>query len=75
MVYQEAGSCFASFLQYAIQYKDTLQMADALNRLGVVYEKKPQMDSALYAFHEALILYKQLGNNEQAGVAIENNIS
>ena len=67
-----ARSFFLQALQYAREAGDSLEMASAYNRLGVVYEQTGAFDSALLVFQQALAYYKRNKNVERTGVLNEN---
>jgi signal transduction histidine kinase len=67
-----ARSSFLQALQYAREAGDSLEMASAYNRLGLVYEKTGVFDSALQVFQTALAYYKRNKNGERTGVLNEN---
>jgi signal transduction histidine kinase/Flp pilus assembly protein TadD len=67
-----ARSSFHQALQYAREAGDSLEMASACNRLGLVYEKTGVFDSALQVFQTALAYYKRNKNLERTGVLNEN---
>lgn len=70
--HDSARISFQKALHYAGIYNDTLEIATANTRLGVLYEKTGLFDSALVVFHQALVLYSQLVNCERTGVLNEN---
>jgi len=59
-------------IEQSTRYKDTLQLATAYSRLGILYEKTAVSDSALFVFRQALGLYRQLHNNQRIGIILEN---
>lgn len=67
-----ARNSFRQALQYAREAGDSLEMASACNRLGVVYEQTGAFDSALLVFQPALAYYKRNKNGERTGVLNEN---
>lgn len=56
----------------AVIFKDSLEMAIALNRLGVVSESSGNLDSSLICFNKVLAIYKHLKRPDKIGTTLEN---
>jgi len=56
----------------AVIFKDSLEIAIALNRLGVVNESNGNFDSSFICFNKVLEIYKQLKRPDKIGTTLEN---
>lgn len=63
---------FTKAYNNAVIFEDSLEMAIALNRLGVVNESNGNFDSSLICFKKALEIYKQLKRPDKTGTMLEN---
>lgn len=70
--FDSARYCFTKALIFGNQHKDSLSIATALARMGVMYEKLGLFDSAIVVFEKSLALYTLLTNTERMGVVNEN---
>lgn len=70
--FDSARYCFSKALIFGNQHKDSLSIATALTRMGVLYEKRGLFDSAIVVFEKSLAMYTLLNNIERMGVVNEN---
>lgn len=59
-------------LRLATEYRDTALMADANNRIGVLYENKHALDSALFHYRIGYELNKEAGDSLGLSYSLEN---
>ncbi len=70
--FDSARYCFSKALIFGNQHKDSMSIATALARMGVMYEKLGLFDSAIVVFDKSLAIYTLLRNAERMGVVNEN---
>jgi len=70
--YDQAVNLYNQCLQIATAAKDSLQIGNALNGIGIANDHGGHFEVALQYYFKALKMYEQAGNRQKAGGALKN---